>query len=280
MIDYIKKKLIRWRTKRIFQEYSHRVEKFKLEKDGDVELAVWLNPLEQQKEITQDGIDFYRKFVKPGDLAIDIGTHMGDTTVPMALAVGKGGLVLGFDPNPHVFKIFEVNAALNKDKTNIVALPYAITTEDGDYHFYSREASFNNGGVAKDLKGNEGYTLNNAVKGINLEKFLNENYQDKRTRLSLIKVDTEGYDKDILKSIKSILTSLKPTVLAECFRKLTKEDRSELYHVLSDSGYDLYRFDDFSTKANFTPIQEADMNNWKHFDILAVHKDRAGVIKL
>ncbi|MEJ7646051.1 MAG: FkbM family methyltransferase [Chryseolinea sp.] len=280
MIEYFKRKIIRWRTKRTFQEYPHRIEKFRLEKDGDVDFAVWLNPLEQQKSITQNGVDFYRKFVQPGDLAIDIGTHMGDTTVPMALAVGKEGLILGFDPNPHVFKIFQVNASLNKAKTNIVALPYAITADDGDFHFYSREASFNNGGVAKDLKGNEGYTLKQTVTGINLEKYLNENYQDKRKELSFIKVDTEGYDKDILKSISGILTSLKPTVLAECFRKLTKEERSELYHVLSDSGYQLYRFDDFTTAAKFTPIQESDMNNWKHFDILAVHRDRAAEIKL
>jgi FkbM family methyltransferase len=40
-------------------------------------------------------------------MIIDIGTYTGDTTVPMALAVGKGGIVLGLEPNQYVYKILE-----------------------------------------------------------------------------------------------------------------------------------------------------------------------------
>jgi FkbM family methyltransferase len=50
-------------------------------------------------------VDFYQRFLTKGAVAIDIGAHTGDTTVPMALAAGNTGLVLAFEPNQYVYKI-------------------------------------------------------------------------------------------------------------------------------------------------------------------------------
>ena len=35
-----------------------------------------------------------------------IGAHIGDTTLPIALAAGKKGFVLALEPNPYVFHVF------------------------------------------------------------------------------------------------------------------------------------------------------------------------------
>ena len=282
MIGYLKRKLEKWKTKRTFREYGHQVETYDLPKDGKIDFAVWLNPLEKPKKITQGGVDFFRKFIKEGDLAVDIGTHMGDTTVPMALAAGKKGIVLGFDPNPHVFKIFTVNASLNKDKVNIKPLPYAITHEDGEFYFTSSEASFNNGGIETTETNRHGnFTLKQKVKGIKLEKYLKENLNDKLPALSFIKVDTEGYDKTVLESITGLLESQKPTIVAECFGKLTKEERGELFDLLHSRGYILHHFDEFDASTKFILIEDREgMNRWKHFDIAAVHKDRMKSVSL
>jgi FkbM family methyltransferase len=282
MISYLKRKLEKWRTKTTFREYGHSVQTYNLPKDGKIDFAVWLNPLEKPKKITQGGVDFFRKFIKEGDLAIDIGTHMGDTTVPMALAAGVKGTVLGFDPNPHVFKIFTVNTSLNKDKVNIIPLPYAITKDDGEFFFTSSEASFNNGGIAENQSNRHGnFSLNQKVKGINLEKFLKQNYREKLPQLSFIKVDTEGYDKTVLESITGVLESQKPSVVAECFQKLTKQERSELFELLHSRGYTIYHFDEFDASTKFILIEDHEgMNRWKHFDIAAVHKSRIDSIKL
>ena len=282
MIGYLKRKLEKWKTKRTFREYGHKVETYTLPKDGKIDFAVWLNPLEKPKKITQGGVDFFRKFIKEGDLAIDIGTHMGDTTVPMALAAGKKGTVLGFDPNPHVFKIFTVNASLNKDKVNIKPLPYAITHEDGEFYFTSSEASFNNGGIETTEANRHGnFTLKQKVQGIKLEKYLKENQNDKLPLLSFIKVDTEGYDKTVLESITGVLESQKPTIVAECFGKLTKQERGELFDLLHSRGYILHHFDEFDASTKFILIQDREgMNHWKHFDIVAVHESRINSMKL
>jgi len=50
---------------------------------------------------------------RKGDLAVDIGANIGDTTVPMALVAGSEGMVLGFECNPVIFEILAVNEKLN-----------------------------------------------------------------------------------------------------------------------------------------------------------------------
>ena len=59
-------------------------------------------------------VDELRKFLSPGDVAIDIGAHTGDSTIPIALAVGKQGCVLALEPNRYVFPVLQKNAELNR----------------------------------------------------------------------------------------------------------------------------------------------------------------------
>ena len=40
----------------------------------------------------------YQAVLKPGDVAVDIGAHVGDHTLPMARAVAPGGRVIAFEP--------------------------------------------------------------------------------------------------------------------------------------------------------------------------------------
>ncbi len=85
------------------------------------QFARWQHPGERPKVVTQQSIDALRAFLREGDVAIDIGAHTGDSTLPIALAVGARGLVLALEPNPYVFKVLEVNAALNPGKTRVIA---------------------------------------------------------------------------------------------------------------------------------------------------------------
>ena len=87
----------------------------------------------------------------------------------------------------------------------------------------------------------------------------------------MIKLDTEGYDKEIIKSISSLLDKYKPVVITECFFRNSNEERFEHFHLLKDKGYSLYYFSDFEANAEIIPIlTETDMLKWKHFDLFAV----------
>jgi FkbM family methyltransferase len=266
MINYFRDSIRRKIARRVTREYDFTVKSLNLDKDGIVEFADWNNPLAPEIIIDQETVDFYRKFISPGDMIIDIGTNIGDTTVPMAVAAGAGGLTLGFDPNPVVFKILEVNASLNKDKTNIHPYRYAITAEDEEFYFVSSEASFGNGAISKTKESRHGrFVYPEMVRGINLPEFLAKNYGSWLPKLSFIKIDAEGYDKEIIKSISSLIMEHRPVLVAESFGESSDQDKYDLFDTIRRHGYNLWYFSDFKVNAEISELKERDdILKWKN----------------
>lgn len=273
LLKYLRESFARKKARRKFNEYAYKIDTFELSEDGTVQFANWQNPLIPPKQITQAEINFFRQFIPKGSLAIDIGTNIGDTTVPMAFAAGKEGLTLGFDPNPHVFKILEANAGLNKDKTNIVVKPFAIADKEAEFFYTSSEASYSNGGITEVSNNYHGkFVLPQKVRGIVLKDFLEKEFSDWLPKISFIKVDCEGLDKEIIKSMANLLSEYKPVVISECFTRLSKEDRYDLYDSLARHGYDLYYFEDFVEGTPTQKLTQADMTKWKMFNLYAIAK--------
>ena len=265
MFKYLKASFSRKIARRVTKEYPPKVDTFQVKNFGTVQFANWTNPLVPQMTLNEDLIAFFGKFIKEGDLVIDIGANMGDTTVPMALCAGKNGCTIGFDPNPYVFKILEANAALNKDKTNIHPVRNAITTQEEEFYFISSEASFGNGGISPTKESVHGkFVFPEKIKGIVLENFLEKNYADRLSKFSFIKIDTEGYDKEILKSIYKLLERYKPVIIAESFGIMSDEGKMELYHIIDQLGYNVFYFADFSINAEVIKLNsKEDMIKWK-----------------
>lgn len=275
MLKYLKASFRRKIARRFTKEYPATIENFQVKGLGNIEFANWSNPLAAPVELNTNMIAFFQRFIKEGDMAIDIGANIGDTTVPIGLCTGKTGLTLGFDPNPYVFKILEVNASLNKDKTNIVPIPYAIAKQEEEYYFISSEASFGNGGISLSKESKHGkFIYPKKIKGVQLKNYLEENYKDRLPRFSFIKIDTEGYDKEVLKSIGDLITAYKPTIIAESFGKASNEDKVELYEVIDQLGYTIYHFEDFDISAKVEQLAEKnDITRFKHtINIYAIPK--------
>ncbi|MGN6297404.1 MAG: FkbM family methyltransferase [Ginsengibacter sp.] len=272
---YFKESFRRKKARRFTKEYPARIDSFKLKDEGKIDFANWENPLVISKQITQDMVDFFKKFIKKGDLVIDIGANIGDTTVPMALAAGNTGIALGFDPNPYVYKILEINSSLNKEKQHIVPLPYAITVDDEEFYYVSSEASFANGAISSTKESMHGkFIFPDKIKGVNLQSLLEKNYNNKLDSFSFIKIDTEGYDKEIIKSLSGLIQKYKPVIVAESFGKSSPKAKEELYNVIEKHGYEIFYFEDFDVKANIIKIEKSqEMNRWKNtINIYAVPK--------
>lgn len=252
------------KARRFTREYPAIINSFDLKDEGKIDFANWVNPLIRPLTITQDMIDFFKKFIRKGDLVIDIGSNIGDTTVLMALAAGSSGLTLGFEPNPFVYKILEKNASLNKEKQNIIPLPYAITVKEEDFFYISSEASFANGGISSTKNSFHGkFIFPDKIKGINLQALLELEYADKLKNLSFIKIDTEGYDAEIIKSISGLIDKYKPVIVAESFKHSTPEEKVELYNVIAQHEYEIFYFEDFNIKARIIKLEKSkDIINW------------------
>jgi len=265
LFNYFKESFRRKKARRFTRDYPAKINSFDLKDEGIVEFANWDNPLVSPKVVSQEMVDFFKKFIKQGDLVIDIGANIGDTTVPMALAAGITGITLGFDPNPYVFNILKINATLNKKKQNIIPQLNAISVKEEDFYYVSSEASFSNGAISQTKESRHGkFIYPNKIKGINLLQFLEQNYQEKLNNFSFIKIDTEGYDKEIIKSIPGLIDKYKPVIVAESFGDSTPAEKEELYNVISGHGYEIFYFEDFDINAKIIKLKNRhEITNWK-----------------
>lgn len=268
------KRLFRRHRRPPFAEWGFEVRDFHLPADGLVQYAQWLHPYERTQTIAQAEVDGLRRFIRPGDFAIDVGAHTGDTTIPMALAAGHTGCVLALEPNPYVFKVLQMNAGLNPALTRIEPHCVAATERDGAHVFHYSDASFCNGGFRSQQRWRlfrRKHPL--AVAGRNLLDLLRTEYADWLPRLAYVKVDAEGYDRAILASILPVLRDRQPVIRTEVFRKLVASERRDLYDLLAAAGYEVFRFAGGAAPQG-AKLRRDDMTREKHFDVLALPRER------
>jgi FkbM family methyltransferase len=182
----------------------------------------------------------------------------------MALCTGMTGITIGFDPNPYVFKILETNANLNKDKYVIHPHRCAISATPKSFYYISSEASFGNGAISETRDSKHGkFVFDGMVEGIHLKTFLETKYASMIQKLSFIKIDTEGYDKEIIKSISDLIQAYKPVIVAESFGKASEAAKVELFEVIKNNGYDIFYFADFDINATVIELKvPADLVNY------------------
>lgn len=249
------------------RQYGHVVRTFDLPDDGRVEYAQWLHPGETQKVVRQDVVRHLRTFLRPGDVGIDIGAHSGDSTLPMALAVGPGGTVLALEPNPYVFPVLERNAGLNVGKVNILPLNFAATPAAGEVTFEYSDAGFCNGGRHEGISAwRHGHAFTLQVRGENLDEWIATYQPDLPARLRYVKVDAEGYDLAVLESMAGLIERTRPFIRAEVFKLTSPGQRRRLFAFFADRGYVIHQLAD---EANYLGpvLTAADVTRWPHFDI-------------
>ncbi len=251
------------------KKYGIHVEKLQLEEDGEISVAQWMHPRLTAYRPTQKEVNALRGFIKPGDTCIDIGAHTGDTSLPMGLAAEKAGTVFALEPNSYVYETLQTNANLNPDKYTIIPLPFAATTTDAEMTFEYSDSGFCNGGLHENISvWRHGHMYKLKVTGKNLSDYLNKNYPEKLPRLKFIKIDAEGYDLSILKSIDSMISKYLPYLRVEVYKKTDNGYRSEMFEYLKNKGYRVFLFN--SPESYYgKELTVNELMDKKHFDIFA-----------
>jgi FkbM family methyltransferase len=247
--------------------YGFAIASFDLPQDGKIELAQWLHPKERRKIISQAQVDELRKYLSPGDVAIDIGAHTGDTAVPLALAVGKSGLVLALEPNSYVFPVLRANSELNLAKTSIMPLMFAATPEDGEFEFEYSDSGFCNGGRHEGInKWKHTHAFKLSVAGKNLQTYLASELPALVPRIRFLKVDAEGYDYTVLSSLSELITKQRPFIRVEVYKWTDRPRRTQLYRFLREHHYDVFRLIDDQHYLG-PEVREQDLMKWPSFDV-------------
>ena len=255
------------------REYNYDILDYQLPDDGAVQFAQWRHPnaLLTPSVPSADEVKGLRRWLKPGDVAIDIGAHSGDSTLPMALAVGPTGLVIAFEPNRYVFRVLVANAGLNRTKTNIHPYQFAAGSADGPMTFEYSDSGFCNGGRHEGIKRwRHAHFFPLEVQARNIPNLLAGLYPaETLNKLRFVKIDTEGFDHVVYKSLLPLITRTKPVIRTEIFRHMPEADRVAYLRDLESAGYRVHRMRSDSDYVG-EPITPADAAKWPHFDVLAV----------
>lgn len=143
------------------------------------------------------------RLADPGELAIDVGAHIGHMTSLMAIRVGSTGRVLSFEPHPLTFD--ELSANVNRwaaipGTGSIRAHRMALSdTARGGVLGELGEGSVSRAGASLGLT-DEPLGLKHEVDLRPLSEFVAE-----KERVGILKVDVEGHEYRVLKGAENVL---------------------------------------------------------------------------
>jgi len=187
-------------------------------------------------------IRIMKKYLKPGCVFIDVGANIGYLSAIGLSLVGTTGQVHSFEPVPAYFSYLEQIAELNP-KYKIVANKLAL----GEKASEACIATHRNGTGANSMvpgfvpKEHIAETLNIHVR--RLDEYVQE---QKLSHISLIKIDTEGFELPVLLGTSCFFDEHKgslPPIIAEVTPhafKLMNKSVCELEEFMSSYGYKSY----------------------------------------
>ena len=150
--------------------------------------------------------DFIKKNLPKGGVFVDVGANIGNNSL---IASKIASRVIAIEPNPIILERLKQNINLNSLK-NIVVYDYAISNFIGEAEFFIPDENYSNQGVAS-LSLRENIPLKKIkVKVITLDELLKN-----ERRIDLIKIDVEGYSKEVIQGAKEIIKKFKPVIIYE-----------------------------------------------------------------
>lgn len=180
-----------------------------------------------------------KRWLCPGDLAIDIGANVGWHTLLMATLVGGGGRVFAFEPN-ETTRARLVGALQANELAHVVVDSRAVSDRAGPCAFEApRAGEFwdGTGRLTRDAsRGRE-------VDCVTLDAFVAERGID---RLAVVKIDVEGWELSVLRGATRTLQTMSPALVFEydpAYVSRCGATGAELTACLTDADYRLYALD-------------------------------------
>jgi FkbM family methyltransferase len=169
--------------------------------------------------------------LRPGDTFIDIGANVGMATLTAARAVGPGGRILAFEPNPEVSLILA--QSLRRNGLEQVELhPNAIGERPGRFSLFVPDSNHGEGSLGTQFADRPGRLVEvEVVDGGRLVEL---------DRCDFIKIDVEGYEVHVIEAIKGTIRRHRPLVSTEVVERHLNRcctAVAELAEKLSRLGY-------------------------------------------
>lgn len=205
--------------------------------------------------LTQEEFDFLKSHPMGSGTIIDVGANLGMFSNLVA-RLQPGRRVVAFEPGPSTFPALEANVARNGGLVECHRL--ALSDRDGEITFAMRENARANSSISTDGNGVTvpTRTLDSVMEELGV------------TEIGLLKIDTEGFEAQVLRGAKRVLSEIRPSVIYfEVCPELTRRagfDPAEPARILADAGYALRELGKGGSLQPVTPEMAAgeSLANW------------------
>jgi FkbM family methyltransferase len=142
-----------------------------------------------------------RPLVQEGDTVLDVGAHVGYSTVVFSDWVGAGGKVYSFEPFPAHVERIRANLVMNDLESRVEIVAAAVSDTDGLVDLYLPESL--NSGVGSLSKPNR-RTRSVTVQALRLDDFIRSHGM---ASVALCKLDIEGAEGRALAGMRDSLAA-------------------------------------------------------------------------
>lgn len=203
-----------------------------------------------------DEIDFVNNFLKEGDIFLDIGANVGLFSLYAAKKVGFSGSVIAFEPAYVTHKRLLGNCELNK-LSNVRPFKLGLSNENTTLELNISSNGFEAWNTFVKSNDNK-FSSKESVEVNSLDYFLSQNSID-TDKISLIKLDVEGFEINVLKGASALLAKDNAPVFMVEFTDDNAISAGhcchEIYKLLNQYGYIWHTYDAAKKKLVFDPMR-------------------------
>lgn len=157
---------------------------------------------------------------------VDVGANIGNHSVFLSNFFKK---VTSFEPQKEVFEVLKLNT---KKIKNISIINKGLSDNEKKENIKIPKNKRGMGSLVYDFPENSYY--NESISLINYDKNFNE-------EISFVKIDVEGYELEVIKSMDSNIKKFMPVISFECNPTQSGLKRNiEIFNILKSYGYDYF----------------------------------------
>jgi len=198
----------------------------------------------------------FNDIIKNGEVLVDVGANIGYFTLLMAKLSGSSGKIFSFEPENKNFEILEKNVKINNYQ-NVVLEKKGVSDRNGVNKFF---LSSKNTGMHSLQK------IRDDSKEVKIDVIKLDDYfftLDLVEKISLIKIDVEGAEFQVLNGMKTILKNKNLKLLIEFIPDHLKKhgtNPSDVLKILEDNDYKLYQINERTKQLELKKIEDI-LNN-------------------